>query len=165
MKRILLAVLLAVTFFGTGCARINPRLDQKIDNQQGKIDEIRSNQNGVMLDLLKLKQQTEIQDSQLKEVQQGVVNLNAAVSRNENSGIQILQGDGALILVFALGVVGMILYYFYTRATKAEKSAQIMAQEIARRQDPLLEDNVLRAALNTESEANVYHLLQKNKLK
>lgn len=163
MRRIFIGVLLALCLFGTGCARINPRQDQKIDNQNGKIDEIKSNQNGVMLDLLKLKQQSEIHDSQLKEVQTGMVNLNAAVSKNENSGVQILQGDGALILVFALGVVGMLLYYFHSRAVKAEKSAEIMAMEIARQQDPVLEDNVLRAAMNTEFEAHVYHLLTKHK--
>lgn len=163
MRRILIGILLALCFLGTGCARINPRQDQKIDNQNGKIDEIRSNQNGVMLDILKLKQNAEIQNSQLKEVQQGMVNLNAAVSKNENSGVQILQGDGALILVFGLGVVGMLLYYFYNRAVKAEKSSEIMAAEIARLQDPVLEDNILRAAMNTDFEAHVYHLLTKHK--
>jgi hypothetical protein len=92
-----------------------------------------------------------------------MLNLNAAVSRNENSGVQILQGDGALILVFGLGVVGMLLYYFHGRAVKAEKSADIMAAEVARSGDLTLQDNVLRAAMNTDSEAHVYHLLTKHK--
>lgn len=163
MKRILLSIVTALCLLGTGCAKINPRLDNKIDNQNGKIDEIKNNQNGVMLDLLHLKQSAEIRDSQLKEVQNGMLNLNAAVSRNENSGVQILQGDGALVMVFALGVVGMLLYYFHGRAVKAEKSAEIMAAEVARSGDLTLQDNVYRAAMNTDSEAHVYHLITKHK--
>ena len=163
MRRIFLSILMGLCLFGTGCANLNPRLDNKIDNQNGKIDEIKNNQNGVMLDMLKLKQSAEIQNSQLKEVQNGMLNLNAAVSRNENSGVQVLQGDGALILVFGLGVVGMLLYYFHGRAVQAEKTADIMAAEVARTGDPILHDNVLRAAMNTDAEASVFHLLTKHK--
>lgn len=151
----------------SGCLGFNPQIDPKlqqhINNQEGKIDEIRNNQNGISVELGKLRQSSDVQNSQLKEVQQGMVNLNTAVSRNENSGVQILQGDGPLIVVFGLGVIGMILYYFHGRAVKAEKTSEILATEIARTNDPVLESNILRAALYTKSEAQVYHLLTKNK--
>ena len=160
---IFIAVFVGLALLGNGCAKINPRNDQKIDNQNGKIDDIRSNQNGLMLELGKLRQESSVHDSQLKEVQQGMFNLNAAVSRNENSGVQILQGDGPLILIFGLGVIGMLLYYFRNRAIQAEKAADIMATEIARMNDPNLENNVLRSALYTDVEAKVYHLLVKKK--
>lgn len=163
MRRILFAFLIGATVLASGCAKINPRQDQKIDNQNGKIDEIRSNQNGLMLELGKLKQDATIHDSQLKEVQQGMLNLNAAVSRNENSGVQILQGDGPLILVFGLGVVGLLLYHFRNRAVQAEKAAEILASEVARSGDAVLENNVLRAVLHTEVEGTVYRMLVKHK--
>ena len=147
----------------SGCANLNPQNNPKIDNQNGKIDEIRNNQNGVMAEIGKLKQNAEIQNSQLKEVQNGLLNLNMAVSRNENSGVQILQGDGALILVFSLAVIGMLLYWYRDRAIKSEKSAEIMAQEVAHFNDPVLNDNILRAAMHKNAETHVYQLMSKNK--
>lgn len=160
MKRIFIILLMLTA----GCANINPRNNSPIDNNEGKIDEIRNNQNGVMAEIGKLKQSAEIQNSKLKEVQNGIVNLNSALSRNENSGIQILQGDGALILVFSLSVIGMLLYWYRDRAVKSEKSSEIMAKEIARFNDPVLNDNVLRAAMHTSSESHVYRMLtQKRK--
>ena len=155
---ILAAGMLAIS----GCANLNPRNNSPIDNQNGQIDEIRNNQNGVMAEIGKLKQSADLQNSQLKEVQNGMLNLNAAISRNENSGVQILQGDGSLILIFSLCVVGMLLYSFHNRAVISEKSAEIMAKEIIRVDNPVLNDNVLRSAMNSESEKQIYHLLEKH---
>jgi hypothetical protein len=161
MKKIF-ALVATLALLSSGCANFNPRLNEKIDNQQGKIDEIRNNQNGISLELGKLKQSADIQNSQLKEVQQGLLNVNAAVSRNENSGVQVLQGDGALILVFGLGVIGMLLYYFRDRAVKAEKAANVMACEVVRHNNSTLTDNILRSAMNTEIESHIYHLIMKH---
>lgn len=162
MRRILAIALVIFTLGLSGCANLNPRLNERIDNQNGKIDEIRNNQNGLMLELGKLRNDAQIQNSQLKEVQQGMLNMNAALSKNENSGVQILQGDGALILVFSLGVIGMLLYWYRDRAIKSEKAAEIMAQEVARYNDAELNDAILRAAMYTESEGHVFHVLSKH---
>lgn len=148
----------------TGCARINPRMDQKIDNQGGQIDEIKSNQNGLMLEIGKLRQNSDIHDSNIKEFQQGMLNLNAAISKNENSGIQILQGDGALILVFGVIVVGMVLYHYRDRAITSEKTSDILAREVIRFNDPNLNDGILKAAMYTTAEKKVFHLLTKHSI-
>lgn len=163
MRRIL--AILVIVLSVSGCANLNPRNNSPINNSDGQIDEIRNNQNGVMAEIGKLKQSAEIQNSQLKEVQNGLLNLNASLSRNENSGVQILQGDGALILVFSLAVIGMLLYWYRDRAVKSEKTAEIMAKEIARFNDPVLNDNVLRAAVHTKSEGHVYHMLMQHMTK
>lgn len=155
-------VLLAIAMMAiSGCVDVSPRNNSPIDNKNGHIDEIRNNQNGVMAEIGKLKQNAEIQNSQLKEVQNGLLNLNASISRNENSGVQILQGDGALILVFSLCVIGMLLYWFHDRAVTSEKSAEIMAKEVVRFNNPVLNDNILRAAMHSESERPLYHMLTK----
>lgn len=159
MKRILF--IFVCIFSLTGCSGFNPMSEQRINNQDGKIDEIRSNQNGVMLELGKLRQSTDIQNSQIKEFQQGMFNLNAALSKNDNSGIQILQGDGALILVFGLGVVGMVLYWYRDRTILSEKSLDIITKEVARMNDPILNDNILRAAMHTPTETKIFHLITK----
>ena len=145
-----------------GCANFDPRNNERIENQNGKIDEIRNNQNGVMAEIGKLKQSADIQNSQLKEVQNGLFNMNTAISKNENSGIQILQGDGSLMLIFSLSVISMILYYYRDRAVKSEKANEIISKEIARFNHPQLNDNILKAAMYTNCEKKVFTLLKKH---
>lgn len=153
MKKYLVAILF-IAAFTTGCGNLSPRAN--IENQ-GEIDELKNNQNGVMLDLLKFKAQQEILARDIKNLQQGLINQN-----NENYGVQILQGDGALILMFALGTIAMLLVYHYrTRAVRSEKAAGILAQQIALFNDVGLENNVFLAAMNTEVESEVYHYITK----
>lgn len=159
MRRILNILAIFSLFAISGCGNLNPRNNSPIQNEGGEIDEIRNNQNGVMAEIGKLKQSAEIQSSQLKEVQNGLFNLNTSLSRNENSGVQILQGDGALILVFSIIVIGMLLYWYRDRAVKGENAAEIMAKEITRFDNPELNDNILRAAIYTKSEDHVYKML------
>ncbi len=162
MKRNFFLPSVVICFMISGCANFNPKNNSPIQNN-GRIDEIRNNQNGVMAEIGKLRQSAEISDSKLKEVQNGLLNLNAAVSRNENSGIQILQGDGALMLVFSLSVMGMFLYWYRDRAITSEKSAMIMAREVSRFNDPVLNDNILYAAMNTNCEKHVFKMLTEQK--
>ena len=162
MRRILILAIALHLMLICGCPNFNPRLRNEINNSNGQIDEIRNNQNGISLELGKIKQDTEISNSKIEEMQQGMFNINASASRNENSGVQILQGDGALILVFSLGVIGMILYHYRDRAIKSEKAAEIMAQQIISYGDPVLNDNVLFASMHTDSEKRVYSLMKKH---
>lgn len=153
----ILSIILAATF--TGCARFNPRLDAPVENN-GKIDDLRNNQNGIMAEIGKLQQNAEIQESVLKEVQNGILNLNTAISRNENSGIQILQGDGSLILIFSIVICGMILYFYRDKAIRNEKLASLMAKEIAQFNDPKLNDNILRSATNKNCQKQIFKMLK-----
>lgn len=159
MKRILLIALLAL---GTvsGCARLDPlspELKQELDNRDGQIEDIRNNQNGLMLELGKIRQQNDINARDIANFQQGLINRN-----NENNGVQILQGDGALVMVFAIAVVAMLLIYHYrTQAVKNKKTAEILAQQIAGYNDIMLDDSVFMAAMNTEVEKDVYDLMIK----
>lgn len=153
---------LFLVLFMTGCGNFSPRLQNRIDNKDGKIDEIKSNQNGIMLEIGKLRQQAEIQNSQLNEVQQGFLNLNAAGVRNENKGIQILQGDGALIMVFSIIALGMFLLYYRNKSEKNEKIANILAGELMLRNDPTINDNILRSARFTSLEKPILEIMKKN---
>lgn len=144
----------------TGCSNFNPRNQPKIDNN-GKIDDIKTNQNGIMAEIGKLRQDVQVQNSKLKEIQNGMLNINAAISRNENTGVQIIQGDGALIFVFSIIVIAMLLFWYRDRAIKSEKTAEIMAREIAKVNDPALNDAILAQALKTNNAKQVYSLLKK----
>jgi hypothetical protein len=155
VKRILFSVIAMLCLFGMGCANLNPRLDNKIDNQNGKIDEIKNNQNGVMLDLLKLKQSAEIQNSQ----------VTAAIASNNNKGVQILQGSDPFVTIFGLATIGMVclLFYFWQKSDTAEKTSEIMAMEVAKINNRELHDNILRKAMGYHIEEHVYRLLAKHK--
>lgn len=149
--------------FLAGCANISPfspDLKQNIDNQNGKIEELKNNQNGLLLEIGKLRQQQDINARDIENAQQGIFNLRGS----NNSGVQIFSGDGGLIVLFTLGLaaIGSVLYY-RTRALKFEKSAEILAQQIVFYDDASLDDKVFMSALNTDVEKDIYHLMMKNK--
>jgi len=163
MKRILTIFAILTTLTLSGCGRfspLSPELKQELQNQNGKIDDIKNNQNGLMLDLLNLRQQNDINARDIQNLQNGLINYN---KNNQNSGVQILQGDGALVAVFATIVIGMLLVLYYrSQALKQTKTAEIMAQQIANYNDVDLNDNVFMAAMNSNVEDQVYHLMVKS---
>ena len=95
-------------------------------------------------------------------MQQGFLNLNAAGVRNENKGIQILQGDGALIMVFSIIALGMFLLYYKNKSDKSEKIANILAEEVMLANDPIINDNILRSARFTPLEKPIFEIMKKN---
>jgi len=144
----------------SGCSNFNPRNQPRIDNN-GKIEDMKTNQNGIIAEIGKLRQDVQVQNSKLKEIQNGMLNINAAISRNENTGVQIIQGDGALIFVFSIIVIAMLLFWYRDRAVKSEKTAEVMAKEIAKLNDPELNDAILKEAIKTNNAKQVYSLLKK----
>lgn len=161
MSKFLIIIITSISISLAGCANFNPRNNPKIENKNGKIEDIRTNQNGVMLELAKIRQDITAQNSKLKEIQSGLVNINAAVSRNENTGIQIIQGDGALIFVFAIIVIAMFLFYYRDRAIKSEKTTEVMAIEIARFNNATLNESIFKSAIKINQGKNVYDLIKK----
>ena len=168
MRRFILSFVAILCLAGmSGCGNLSPRLDPKLDqqlnNQNGKIDEIKNNQNGVMAEIGTLKQQAEIQNSKLDKVQQGLANLQINNS-NENSGLQILSGSGGL-MVGVIGVVGLciVVMYYRSLAKMHEKTANILAERVFNMNDPALEEAVFQAAMHTDVEENVLKLFKKNK--
>lgn len=164
MKRILLCGMLLVIASLSGCARINPlspELNNKIDNQNGKIDDIKNNQNGLMLDLMNLKNEQQIQADSIKNLQSGLINQN-----NENAGIQIFQGDGGLIAgVGIVAILAIVIAFYRSEAIKHQKSAEILAQQIALYDDVNLDNEVFLAAMNSDVEETVYHLMVDSQIK
>ena len=165
MNKIIFSLFAVVALITSGCGEfspLSPRLDQKINNQDGKIDELKNNQNGIMTEIGKIRNENQLTAKELRDAQQGLINMKG----NDNSGVQILQGDGALIMVFSLCVIGMLLVFYYrTKSIKSEKTADIFAQQIALHNDTDLNDKVFMAALNTDVEHNVYHAMVRNQLK
>jgi len=153
----LTSILIILVLF-SGCANFNPK--SRINNSNGKINDINNNQNGMMVELGKLKQDTEVLNSKLKEIQNGLVNLNMAISRNENTGVQVLQGDGSLFLVF--GCVALVCI-FYFKNKDNEDTMKMLAEKIMESQDENLQESVVDAALAKNKGEKVLNLLKKVK--
>ena len=156
------SIMIISLFLFTGCSKnlspFSPDIKNDINNQNGKIEDIKNNQNGVMLELIKLRNEQRIQAEKIENFQQGIFN-----GTNENFGVQILQGDGALVMVFALGTIAMILIYHYrTKSIKKEKAADILAQQIVNYNDESLTDGVFVSAMHTDVEKDVFELITKN---
>jgi predicted PurR-regulated permease PerM len=167
MKRCFLSLVVAATLlFSSGCGnlspRVDPKLDQKIDNQNGKIDEIKNNQNGIMGEIGTLKNQAEIQNSQLDKIQQGMFNLQ---SNSDNHGVQIFSGTGGLMLAAVFGVIIQIvlIFHYRSKAQMHEKTANILAERIVNRGDPELENAVFEAVLHTPVAENTLNIFRRQK--
>ena len=155
-------ILLSLIILISGCGKISPlspELDQKINNQHGQIEDIRNNQNGIMLELMKIRQQSEINARDIKNAQQGLVNIRGT----DNSGIQIFSGDGGIMLFMALiAFLSFTSYHYRTQAKQAQKASEILAQQVTLYNDQDLNDKILLSALNTEVESKVYRLITKS---
>ena len=164
MKKILLTTVFAVlAIFMSGCGNLSPRFDpkieEKIDNQNGKIHEIENIQNGIKNELGNIKQSSDIQSSKLDHVQQGLANLQ---SSNSNTGVQIFSGPGGLFVGFCgLMLVISVIYNYRKTAVENAKAAEILAERIAKFDDPELEDDVMKSAQYTDVEGKVFSLLKK----
>ena len=140
VKNLILTSLVLLVFSGCG-GNLSPRNKQNI-NSQGPIGDIQNNQQGFLLELGKMKQEVDIIGSKLKEVQEGLVNINAAISRNENTGVQVLQGDGALFLVFSCAV---LVFIFYHKNKQNEKLLKTITNKIVETDD----DNLKMSIINS----------------
>jgi hypothetical protein len=104
---------------------------------------------------MKLQNKQEIMARDIGNLQTGLIN-----SSNQNSGVQILQGDGGLIFVFALGTIALLLIYHYrSKYRESDKAANLLAQQVTHYNDIELENEVFLAALNSDVEEKVYHLM------
>lgn len=152
MRQITIALIAGLLFL-TGCARIDPfspRQQQEIENQDGKIDEIKTNQNAIVAEFGKLRQNSNVEAEQLDNYQQGVINMS---------------GDGIMISIVTITIIIMggivVIIYYRNKADKNERVAKIFAHQVAQYDDVDLDDQVFLAAMNTNVENEVYHMMVK----
>ena len=155
MRNIILISLVILSI--SGCATVSPRNKQNINNEKGEIGDIRNNQQGFMLELGKMKQDVQMIGSKLKEVQEGLVNLNACVSRNDNTGVQILQGDGSLFLVFSCAVLAFIFYY---KNRKNEETLKTLTDKIVEINDENLTNSIVDGIVEKDQAKKILKMLK-----
>ena len=160
MRNFLIAIVATCMLSISGCGNMSPRHRQEIDNQNGKIGEIETIQNGLKNEMFNLKSQSEIQNSRLDRFQQGLANFQ---SNNENSGIQILSGPGGIIVaLIGILAISLIAIHYRIEAKKQEKTANILAQSLVEKNDAALEDHVFQMAMHTEVEENMLQIMSKH---
>jgi TolA-binding protein len=160
MKHVTIAFFILIIFSLAGCGNLSPRFQPRIDNNEGKIDEMDNIQNGLKAEIGKLKQQNEILNSQIRQMQQGMLNIN-----HDNSGVEILSGSGGIFVALA-GVIGLVFLgmtaiHYRSEAKKTEQAATILASNIVSINNPELENQVFQTALDTKAEEKVLHLMVK----
>lgn len=159
MKTVIYGLLMSL-LLATGCSPFSPQLQQPLNNQNGKIDQIDNLQNSLKADVAALKQKVEIQGSTLEKVQSGLLNLQSNANYN---GIQILSGSGGMFLgLFGFIILGGFVYFYKQEAAKQAKAADILAKQVVAEQNPKLTDEVFKAASYTDVEAEVYHAIKRH---
>lgn len=144
-----------------GCGNLSPRFDPQLQNQNGKIGELETIQNGIKGEIGSLKQQAEIQNSKIDKVQSGLFNLQ---NNNAYNGVQIFSGPGGLIVgVIGMVILGFVVLSYRRKAIQNEKTADMLAEHIVKKEDPELETKVFQAAMFSGVEKNIYDVIKKHK--
>lgn len=141
----------------SGCnfSPLSPSNRQNIRNN-GDVGDIKNNQQGVMAELLNLKNRMDIMAQEIENIQNGFINHN-----NKNSGIQVFQGDGGLIVGFScLALVAMVALSYKLKSDKYKKTAEIFGNKIKNMQKPDLEQDILVKALERRVEKEVLGILR-----
>jgi hypothetical protein len=145
-------ILLMTMIVGCNVSPLSPRINNK---NNGSIQELKNNQNGLMLDLIEIEQKQKLIMEKLETLQQGFINQN-----NKNFGIQIFHGEGGLLV--GAGILGILIFsiFYYKKSSKEnEKSARLLADQIKSQNNKDLINEVYLSALNTGVEKKIYELL------
>lgn len=150
-------IIFVILVFVGGCnfSPLSPRSNNKINNN-GTIEDIKSNQNGLMLDLANIRQRLEVMARDVENLQQGILNSN-----NKNYGVQIFQGEGGIIAGFGLlAILGLLTINYRSKAQKYKKTAEVIAEEVKSLKNLDLENKIFEKALKNNIEENVYKMLK-----
>lgn len=150
-----LVFLLAIFTAGCNVSPLSPSNRPRINNN-GEIGDIKNNQNGIMADLLTIKQRLDVVSRDIENLQNGFINSN-----NKNFGVQIFQGDGGLAVGLSLIIIlALIAANYKLKSDKYKKTAEIFGKEIAKLNNVDLENKIFMSALSSKVEKNVYSILK-----
>lgn len=151
------AMIIVASMAIQGCnfSPLSPSNRPRINNS-GEIGDIKNNQNGMMAEIMNLKNRLDIVARDIENIQNGIINSN-----NKNFGVQIFQGDGGLAVGLSLFViVALIAANYKLKADRYKKTAEIFGNQIKQMNNSELEDKVFAAALTKKVESDVYKILK-----
>lgn len=142
----------------TGCnfSPLSPSNRNNIRNN-GEIGDIKNNQQGIMAEVMNLKNRLEVMAQEIETLQNGLINYN-----NKNSGVQILQGDGGLIVALsALALIAIVAMNYKIKCEKYKKTAEIFGEKIKSMNRPDLEEDIMLGAMAKKVESEAFGILKK----
>jgi outer membrane murein-binding lipoprotein Lpp len=168
MKKIAVIVVLLGLLILPGCGNLSPQnkggLRNRINNKNGQIDkmnsELKNLQGSINAEIGNVRSENRINAEKLDNLQQGIVAI-----KKDNSGIQIMQGDGVLVLILSLGMLAagciFIIFHYKEKSVRAEQATNILAEQVAAYNDVNLEDRVFTAARYSKAEKDVLYAMKK----
>ena len=142
----------------SGCnfSPLSPPNRQNIRNNNGEIGDIKSNQQGIMAEMLNLKNRMDVMAQNIENLQNGFINHN-----NKNSGVQIFQGDGGLLVgISCIALLAMVALNYKFKSDKYRKTAEIFGERIKSMNKPELEDEILLGAMAKKVETEAFRILK-----
>lgn len=140
---------------GCNFSPLSPSNKPNIRNN-GEIGDIKNNQNGMMAEIMTLKNKLDLVARDVENLQNGIINSN-----NKNSGIQIFQGDGGLAVGLSIISILIILVFNYKfKSDKYKKTAEIFGNQIKQLKNNAIENKIFSMALEKNVEKNVYKILK-----
>lgn len=140
---------------GCNFSPLSPSNRPRINNQGGEIGEIQNNQNGIMADILSIKNRLDLIARDVENLQNGFINNN-----NKNYGVQIFQGDaGIAVGLVLISILTLGILNYRSKAIKYKKTAELFGKKISEMHNENLENEIFKSALANNLEKNVYEVL------
>lgn len=149
------ALVCSALLSGCNVSPFSPSNRPRIRNN-GEIGDMNNNQNGVMAEILSLKNRLDVIAQDVENLQNGFINTN-----NRNFGVQIFHGEGGLaagvVIIVALALLALS---YRLKSEKYRKTAEIFGEQIRKMGDQRVEEEVFAAALANKVESDVYRMLK-----
>lgn len=156
MRNLTLSVLICSALLsGCNVSPFSPSNKPRIRNN-GEIGDMNNNQNGVMAEILSLKNRLDVMARDVENLQSGLINTN-----NRNFGVQIFHGEGGIVAgVVIISALALLALLYRIKAEKYRKTAEIFGDQIRKLGDSPMEEEVFAAALANKVESEVYRMLK-----
>lgn len=156
MKKILFTLALCVAVSGCNFSPLSPSNRNGIRNNSGEIGDIKSNQNGIMAEIMSLKSRMDVMARDIESIQSGLINHN-----NKNNGIQIFQGDGGLAVGLSLAfMLALVAVSYKIRSDKYRKTAELFGSRLKSLGNPRMEEEIMLEALGRKVESETFKILR-----
>jgi hypothetical protein len=153
---VLALALISMVISGCNVSPFSPQNRPKIRNNGGEIGDMNSNQNGVMAEIMGLKNRLDVIAQDVENLQNGLINTN-----NRNFGVQIFHGEGGLAAgVVLLVALALLAANYKLKSDRYKKTAEIFGGQIKKMSNSRMEDELLVAAIEKKVEADVYRILK-----
>ena len=149
-----LIILSAIAVSGCNFSPLSPSNRPNIKNN-GDIGDIKNNQNGMMNEIMSLKNRLDVVAKEVENIQNGFINHN-----NKNSGVQIFQGDGGLAVGLSLVIIlALIAANYKIKSDRYRKTAELFGQQVKKMNNPTVEEEILKSALSRKIESEAFKIL------